>query len=83
MILLNRGSYSPSQTGFESIVDLNLVRNLCRQLEKEIAYHLVVAIQMFRTGQVDENDIENAGETHFIIDMDNGKTLSISIRLCW
>jgi hypothetical protein len=44
-------------------------------IEKEIAYHLGVVAREFQSGALDENLFENADETHFIINMDNEKTL--------
>jgi hypothetical protein len=44
-------------------------------IEKEIAYHLGVVALDFQSGALDENLVENADETHFVINMDNGKTL--------
>jgi DDE superfamily endonuclease len=44
-------------------------------IEKEIAYHLGVVACEFQSGALDENLVENADETHFVIKMDNGKTL--------
>lgn len=45
------------------------------RLEKEIAYHLGCLKRGFESGELDENLIENADETHFVINMDNGKAL--------
>jgi hypothetical protein len=44
-------------------------------IEKEIAYHLGVVAREFQSGALDENLVENAVETHFVINMDNGKTV--------
>jgi hypothetical protein len=44
-------------------------------IEKEIAYHLVVVAREFQSDALDENLFENADETHFVINMDNEKTL--------
>eukprot|EP00474_Spongospora_subterranea_P006157 CRZ06615.1 hypothetical protein [Spongospora subterranea] len=44
-------------------------------LEKEIAYHLGVVGCEFHAGAIDEEMVENWDETHFVINMDNGKTL--------
>ena len=46
--------------------------------EKEVAFHLGTLKREFETGTIDENDVENADETHFMINMDNGRTLSFS-----
>ena len=48
------------------------------QLEREIAYHLNYLARQFRTKQIDENDVENADETHVVIDMYNGSTLGFT-----
>ena len=48
------------------------------QLEREIAYHLGYRTRQFRTSEIDENDVKNADETHFVIDMDNGSTLGFT-----
>lgn len=44
-------------------------------IEKEFAYHLGIVARSFRKGEIDEDNIENADETHFVINMDNGRTL--------
>lgn len=44
-------------------------------IEKEIAYHLGVVAREFQSGLLDESMVENVDETHFVINMDNGKTL--------
>ena len=38
-------------------------------------YNLHVYIGEFQSGILDENTVENVDETHFIINMDNGRTL--------
>ena len=43
-------------------------------VEKEIKYHLRMLSRELQAGTVDESDLENADETHFIINMGNGKT---------
>lgn len=48
------------------------------QLEKEIAFHMRFIARVFRIKQIDENDVENANETRFAIDMDNGTTLGFT-----
>lgn len=45
------------------------------EIEQEVARHLGRMKQGFENGDVDENNISNADETHFIFNMDNGKTL--------
>jgi len=44
-------------------------------IEKQIAYHLGTPSREFQSGILDENTVENVDETHFVINMDNGKTL--------
>lgn len=46
-------------------------------LEKEIAAHLGRLKKGFQCGDLREEDISNADETHFVINMDNGKTLGV------
>lgn len=48
------------------------------QIEKEVAYHLGQLAKGFREGLLDENNVENADETHFVINVDNGRTLGFS-----
>lgn len=45
------------------------------QIEMNTAYHLGVLQRGFQSGVFDENLIENLDETHFTINMDNGRTL--------
>jgi hypothetical protein len=45
------------------------------QIETEIAYHLGQLKKKFDNGELEDNLIENMDETHFVINMDNGKTL--------
>ena len=47
-------------------------------IEKEVAYHLCQLCRDFRAGRISENDIENADETHFVINYDNGRTLGFA-----
>lgn len=44
-------------------------------LEKQLAFDLVVLAGEFRSGELEEDNIENADETHFLIDVDNWSTL--------
>lgn len=46
-----------------------------------MARHLGYMSRLFSSGDIDENDVENADETHFIISMDNGKVLRLHRRL--
>ena len=45
------------------------------QIEMSVAHHLGVLYRGFESGDFNENLIENLDETHFTINMDNGKTL--------
>jgi hypothetical protein len=45
------------------------------QIEMRAAHHLGVLQRDFQTGIFDENLIKNIVETHFVINMDNGRTL--------
>lgn len=45
------------------------------QIEMHTAYHLGVLHRGFQTGDFDENLMENLDETHFTVNMDNGRTL--------
>jgi hypothetical protein len=40
-----------------------------------VAYHLGDVGRRFKSGELDENMVENVDETHFILNMDDGKTL--------
>lgn len=44
-------------------------------IERDVAFHLWFMKQLLTSGDVEENDVENADETHFIINVDNGRTL--------
>lgn len=44
-------------------------------LAKTIAFHLGVVSRLFQSGALDENCVENIDETHFVVNMDNGRTL--------
>lgn len=41
--------------------------------EREVAYHLGMLHRQFSSGELDEDNVENADEAHFIISMENGK----------
>lgn len=45
------------------------------QIEREVAYHLGTLRRLLSSGEVDENDLSNADETHFVVNLDNGRTL--------
>ena len=44
------------------------------QIENEVAFHLGTLKRGFELGTIDEDFIENADETHFLVNMDNGRT---------
>ena len=46
-------------------------------VQKTIAFHLGELHQDFASGELDENLIENMDETHFVINVDNGRTLGV------
>lgn len=46
------------------------------QIDRSIAYHLGVLKRGFDSGEFNEDTIENADETHFVFNLDNGKTLA-------
>lgn len=45
------------------------------QIEMHTAYHLGVLYRGFLSGDFDENLMENLDETHFVVNLDNGRTL--------
>ena len=45
------------------------------QIERNIVHHLGVLKRGFDSGLFDENLMENIDETHFVVNMDNGRTL--------
>ena len=45
------------------------------QIEMQTAYHLGVLYRGFSSGEFDENLIENLDKTHFVVNLDNGRTL--------
>lgn len=48
------------------------------QIERDVARHLGQMSRLLSSGEVDENDLGNADETHFIINLDNGRTLGFA-----
>ena len=44
------------------------------KIETQVAYHLG-QMKKFNSGELNENLVENIDETHFVINMDNGRTL--------
>lgn len=47
-------------------------------IERSVAYHLGEMQRAFESGELDEDDVENIDETHFVINMDNGLTLGFA-----
>jgi hypothetical protein len=45
------------------------------QIQMQASHHLGILQRGFQTGIFDENLIENIDETHFVINIDNGRTL--------
>lgn len=45
------------------------------QIEKSIAMHLGIMKRAFDSGDLDEDMVENADETHFVFNLDNGRTI--------
>lgn len=48
------------------------------ELEASVAHHLGTVSGLLSAVKMDENDVENADETHFIINVDNGRTPGFS-----
>ena len=46
-----------------------------QEIEMHTAHHLGVLQRGFQSGEFDENLIDNLDETHFVINVDNGRTL--------
>jgi len=46
------------------------------EMEQPVAYHLGVLSREITSGALDEDLLENVDETHFVINMDDGRTLS-------
>ena len=46
-------------------------------VQKTIAFHLGQSHQGFASGELDKNLIENMDETHFVVNVDNGRTLGV------
>ena len=46
-----------------------------QEIEMQVAYHLGVLNRGFQDGTFDENLMENIDKTHFVVNMDNGRTL--------
>ena len=45
------------------------------QIERATTYHLGVLHRGFESGVFDDNLIENVDETHFVVNLDNSRTL--------
>ena len=45
-------------------------------MEREVAFHLGVVSRAFSSEELDEDMVENVDETHFVVNMDNGRNLS-------
>ena len=45
------------------------------KIDRGVAYFLGTIAKEFQSGQLDECNVDNADETHFLINMDNGRTL--------
>lgn len=48
------------------------------EIEIDVSRHLGKLKRMLSSGEVDENNIGNADETHFVVNMDNGRTLGFA-----
>lgn len=46
------------------------------EIERSIAFHLGFLKRKFETGEICEDSIENADETHLVFNMDNGKKIA-------
>ncbi|CAM6124006.1 unnamed protein product [Calypogeia fissa] len=44
-------------------------------MERTVAYHIGIVQRQFQAGELNEDMVENIDETHFVFNMDNGKTL--------
>ena len=44
-------------------------------LERSVAHYLGQVSRAFQKGELDENMVDNCDETHFVVNMDNGRTL--------
>ena len=67
------GIVSRAQTG-----KLMVSKEKMEYIEREVAYHLGRLSREFTDGTLDEGLVENIDETHFIINMDNGRTLGFA-----
>ena len=47
-------------------------------IEKQVAFHLGFLSRTLQSGQIEEDNLENADATHFVINMDNRRTLGFS-----
>lgn len=47
------------------------------EIEKKVPYHLGCVKRALDSGELNENFVENADETHFIVNLDNDRTLEV------
>ena len=55
---------------------LKVCRDKELDIETEVTFHLGVLKRQFDYGELDESMVENKDETHFIVNMDHGRTLA-------
>jgi hypothetical protein len=65
----NHGLHSRSQTG-----KVQLSPEKTDEMKRALSTHM--GQREFESGELDENFVENGDETHFVMNMDNGKTLA-------
>ena len=46
-------------------------------IEKSIVYHMGYLKRAFRSAELQEEFVENADETHFVFNIDNGRTIGL------
>lgn len=56
---------------------LSLSDKKVEMVEREVSYHLGSLMRDFEAGVMDENFVYNADETHFVVDLNDGKTLAM------
>ena len=52
-------------------------------IEKAVAFHLGELKKGFESGELDEDLVENADETHFLFNIDNGRTVGMRGMSTW
>jgi hypothetical protein len=67
----NHGLHSRRQAG-----ELQFSPEKTEEMERAVSRHLGKVRREFESGHLDENFVENGDETHFIMNMNNGKTLA-------